>query len=90
LYAGDVAEIQGSIELSVAPGKYVLEIALHSVNQKVLSLQKTEVMKYVDENRKVIIGAQAELDVMSCQNQNGYYFRGLADLPDNWNCLWPA
>ena len=88
LRAGDVVEIRGSIELSVAPGRYVLEVALHSVDRVILSLQKIDIMRYLDENRRIIIGAQAEIVVLPLQN--GYYFRGLVDLPDKWNCLWPT
>ena len=84
--AGDVIEVRGSIELSVAADKYIFAVALHSVSQEILLLHRKDITNYLAEKRKIIISAKTEINVMPCPD--GYHFSGIADLPDSWNCLW--
>lgn len=88
LRAGDIVELRGSIELSIAVDKYVFAVALHSVDEEILSLVKKDHKSYLAEKRKVIISAKTEISVIPCSS--GYYFNGVVDLLDNWECLWPT
>jgi len=80
--ADNTVKFSGKFDLSLAPGKYILIFALHSISAKILKLDSYEMENFINNHRKVILTASIEIEII--RNDDGLAFFGLVDLPSYW------
>lgn len=80
---GDILKMHGNIELALAPGKYVILFALHSINKKALELTGQNLISYKEEHRLVIVNAKVDIEILA--SEKGLSFYGMVNLPSIWD-----
>lgn len=76
---GDIVGFSGSIDVNLAPGDYVLLLALHSIPSNALELKGYNLLELKEKSRKVIINAAVEFKVVTSSDGTAFY--GAVDLP---------
>jgi len=76
---GEVVGFGGEIEANLAPGAYIILLALHSAPPEALELSGIKLLELKETSRKVIINAAIEFTVLAGEDGSSFY--GLVDLP---------